>query len=355
MEISPHLSSRIAPFRAKGTAAKANLPMQSLPAVSNDGYEGSVSTLASVKLPKLEEPRPEDLKRGYLWQAIPLPSPVDGILGAVLSFGPIPRMMGLEPAPKAKPEPNPLPFSWNDASPTRFGEEARHLESLLRDPAAKEVGKRRIKGGSNANYLVTLSNGASAVWTPKASEKSAKSMRANIPEGSQAKREEAAYVVDRNLGHLARVPPAVSSGMEGRPGSLKLLVSQAQDAADTGAELPFSPQDYRRIALFDHVVGNLDRHKGNFLLDAEKRPIPIDHGLAFPVKNGEQGYDNFHFDSTFQLNAEEKSLLGDFVARREQVTKDLEGLLEPEAIEAMYQRTERMLEIGWISHEWRTR
>ena len=198
-----------------------------------DGYRGTTTQeTARVILPPTIEPRPEDLTRGYLWRAVPLPGPIDSILGAVVGFGPMPKWLGLEPVPRQKPDPQPLEFQWNQASDSDFSRGARHLESLLRDPEAKEVGKRALKGGSNDNFLVTLSNGASAVWTPTSGEKAGEKPRPNIPRGTQARREEAAFLVDRRLGHLARVPPAVSSGLEGRPGALKLLVSQGADAKE---------------------------------------------------------------------------------------------------------------------------
>ena len=162
--------------------------------------------------------------------------------------------------------------------------------------------------------------------------------------------------MDKRLGHLARVPPAVSSGLEGRPGALKLLVSQGLDGKESGQEnLPAktAPEDYRRIALFDHVVGNLDRHSGNFLVDNDHRPVPIDHGLAFPLKNGEQGTHNFKFDASFQLNNEEKATLRKFSAESESIREELSELLEPKALDAMFARVDRMLELGWVSHEWR--
>lgn len=324
---------------------------------ASDGYAGStIQESAKVVLPPTIEPDPQALTRGYLWRAVPLPGPLDTILGAVVSFGPMPKWLGLEPVPRGKPEPQALPFEWNKASQTDFSRHAQKLEDQLRDPQAKEVGKRALKGGSNDNFLVTLSNGASAVWTPTAGEKSGDNPRPNIPRGTQAKREEAAYLVDKRLGHLARVPPAVSSGLEGRPGALKLLVSQGLDGKESSEEnLPqeTSPEDYRRIALFDHVVGNLDRHSGNFLVDSEKRPIPIDHGLAFPLKNGEQGRHNFKFDKLFQLNPEEKTLLQKFSSQQESIRNELSGLLEPKALDAMFCRVDRMLELGWVSHEWR--
>ncbi len=341
-------------------SAKKPLPAQSVPepnTIATDGYSGSaLRESAKVVLPPTVEPDAKDLTRGYLWRAVPLPGPIDTILGAVVSLGPMPKWLGLEPAPRGKPEPQPLEFQWNQASQGDFAQQAQGLEDKLRDPRATETGKRALKGGSNDNFLITLSNGVSAIWTPTAGEKSGEKPRPNIPRGTQAKREEAAYLVDKRLGHLARVPPAVSSGLEGRPGALKLLVSQGLDGKESRQEnLPgrTAPEDYRRIALFDHVVGNLDRHSGNYLVDAEERPIPIDHGLAFPVKNGEQGTHNFKFDASFQLNDDEKATLRKFSAESEAISEELSGLLEPKALEAMFARVDRMLELGWISHEWR--
>jgi Phosphatidylinositol 3- and 4-kinase len=339
--------------RVASTELKPSAEATSQASVASEAYVGGVEAIETIRLPRLVEPAPEDLKRGYLWNAVPLPGPIDAIVGAVVGFGPIPEWLGLEPVPKGIPNPQPLGFSWNQAGDQAFGQQARRLEGLLRDPEATEVGKRPVKGGSNANYLVTLSNGVSAMWTPSAQEKSPKDSRPNIPAGTQAKREEAAYLVDRHLGHLGRVPPAVSSGLEGRSGSLKFLVTQGTDQKD--GQIPeFSTKDYRRMALFDHVIGNLDRHTGNFLVDQNERPIPIDHGLAFPTKNESQGFSNFHFGATFQFDDKEKATLKKFVADRAKVTEDLKGLLEPEAIEAMYQRVDTMLQTGWVSHQWRS-
>ena len=84
----------------------------------------------------------------------------------------MPKWLGLEPAPKGRPEPQPLEFQWNQASRHDFAQQAQGLENKLRDPQATEVGKRALKGGSNDNFLITLSNGVSAIWTPTAGEKS---------------------------------------------------------------------------------------------------------------------------------------------------------------------------------------
>lgn len=352
MEISSFTSSsRVETLRRSAPQSSPPIAVQ---APLGDIFEVSPTVSAGpVKLPKLYDLKPVDLKRGYLWQAVSLPGPIDAVLGALLNIGSIAEWMGLEPAPKAKPEPQALPFSWNQADQQTFAERMGELEEKMRDPQATEVGKQRIRGGTNANYLVTLSNGVSVIWTPRAGEQEAGVLREQIPKGSQSKREEAAYLVDRRLGHLARVPVAVSGTLEGREGSLKLLVSQAQDAKQQDQTESIAPADYRRLALFDHVVGNLDRHSGNFLLDDQGRPIPIDHGLSFPVKNGDQGFSNFHFSATFPLNETEKTRLKEFLCQKESVETELQGLLEKEAVGAMFERVERMLELGWVTQEWR--
>lgn len=42
-----------------------------------------------------------------------------------------------------------------------------------------------------------------------------------------------------------------------------------------------SVEDRGRLAVFDTIIGNLDRHTGNYMMDGDKI-ISIDHGYAFP-------------------------------------------------------------------------
>jgi hypothetical protein len=178
------------------------------------------------------------------------------------------------------------------------------------------------------------------------------------PDQDEGKVEAAAYLVDRALGHLARVPPASLSGLSGREGTLCLYLPQTTPAKDLGErDLLYSllkPEDTRRITLFDHVIGNLDRHGGNWLIDPKGRPIPIDHGLAFPLANKDQGFHNFDFSESFDLNFEEKARLQQFSQQRPEIEKQLQGLIPPQAVAAMFERVERMLESGRICQEWRS-
>ncbi|MCA9794885.1 MAG: hypothetical protein KC910_23920 [Candidatus Eremiobacteraeota bacterium] len=339
---------RIQPISAASLRAPLTTAAGREPAQPQDGYAGTVA-VTQVQLPPLEQTTPQQLQRGYLWQAIPLPGPVDKLLGAVLGFGPVPGWMGLEPAPQAPPQVQPLGFSWTGCSASQFADRAEQLRAALQN--GREAGKARIRAGSNANYLVSLDNGVAAVFTPSKGERPPGPARPNLEAGRLAQREEAAYLVDRRLGHLARVPPVVAGGLDGRPGALKLFVPRVPPEDPDHALTRMNPSDYRRLALFDHIIGNLDRHSRNWLVD-EGRPIAIDHGLAFPLKNGPQGPMNFAFDKVFRINAEERKLLTDFVAARGEVEQELSKLLAAPAIDAMFERVAAILSSGEVNHQW---
>jgi hypothetical protein len=82
--------------------------------------------------------------------------------------------------------------------------------------------------------------------------------------------------------------------------------------------------------------------------------VPIDHGLAFPTRNQSQGSSlNYLFDKEIRLNQAETRMLSSFAANREQIARDLSEHLEPEAIEAMFQRVEVMLKKGRTDNGWR--
>lgn len=338
-------------IRSLGPVAPPSAP--SRPAASP-----AAAAPAEAPLPEdrctLQARPPTRLKPDYLWEGTPLPGPLNVVLRFAVNTLGLGRRMGLEPAPARDPEPKPLAFAWN-ATPD-FPTHARALEAQLKH--GQEVGKKRLGGGRNGSFLVELSTGPCGVWKPRAYELKEKS-RTQLPkDANQALRDVAAYQVDAFLGHMVRVPPAVASGLEGREGALSLFVPGCADGRDLG-EKPvvlgaLSEQDYRRLALFDHVIGNLDRHGGNWLVDREGHPVPIDHGLSFPLQNRDQGFHHFDFDRSFALNDEEKARLNSFLLRRGEIRDALGPLLEKEAIEAMFERVEHLLTEGRTSSWWRT-
>lgn len=232
------------------------------------------------------------------------------------------------------------------------------LEQALSDPSAqlKEDSFKRLDGSRGATVR-TASNGASILWKTR---ESGRSLRDAVPRYGQNSREVAAYLVDKRLGHFARVPPSVSREFEGEKGVATLIVDQAVPgkADDATGWLMARPQveGYRKVAIFDNIIGNLDRHQDNYLMTEQGRVVPIDHGLAFPVKNGQHhSKPNFAFDKTVVLNDGEKKMLCGFLAQRKQVSEELSEHLEPEAITAMFERVEKMIATGQTCSDWRSR
>lgn len=272
---------------------------------------------------------------------------VAGWLAAVLSHVPF---LGIESPDRGEPALRPLGFSWREAPD--FPERMQACERLLEDPAATVVAKRQLCG-SNGVFVVTLSNGVTGIWKPDAMETRDR-VRPQVPPGRQSERERAAYLVDRRLGHLARVPPCVQRKLEGKPGVLTLLVPETRSARkwpDRQALLASLPSaDRRAVALFDHVVGNLDRHGGNWLLDPQGRVVPIDHGLCFPIASGRQGTTvNFDFSEPVRLTLEERCRLQGLLSH----CGELEPLLGGPAVQAMRDRVSAILQTGATSDAWR--
>lgn len=297
-------------------------------------------------------PAPRAHPRGYMWEGAPIGGIVGSVLTAVVGFGPMPRWLRLEPPPTRDPQVRALGFAWNQVSDSDFASHCQRLEKALEQ--GSEAGKKVLGGGGNSSYLVELDTGPAAVWKPAARQKKGKH-RDHLPEGNEGLREAAAYRVDKWLGHLARVPVASSTGLAGREGTLSLLVpgTPARDLGDREELLArLRPDDYRRIALFDYVIGNLDRHGGNWLVDGNLRPIPIDHGLAFPTRNAPQSTLNLDFRQPLTLNASERERLSRFAEQESEIRSQLATLLEPEALDAMFERVQRALQRGSIDTFW---
>lgn len=96
--------------------------------------------------------------------------------------------------------------------------------------------------------------------------------------------EMAAYRLDRLLG-IGRVPPSVQRTIEGRPGTLQLWIENAvtekarrsRGMATTEA----MERAWQQMLLFDNLIFNDDRNRGNVVYDAAGRLWMIDHTRAF--------------------------------------------------------------------------
>ena len=150
-------------------------------------------------------------------------------------------------------------------------------------PQALATGELEMLGlmpnSSNYTFLARATcqgePGVLAIYKPRRGE----TPLWDFPDGTLCAREVAAYVVARALG-WPNVPPTVlRDGPEG-PGSVQLFVEF--DPGHHYFTLERDRQDeFRRIALFDHVVNNADRKGGHCLLGRDDRVWVIDHGVCF--------------------------------------------------------------------------
>lgn len=212
-------------------------------------------------------------------------------------------------------------------SPAAFSE----LERLLQRPELRIRSVRRLTRASRV-FLVETRDRLQLVW--KAGE-------------VQAAREEAAYRLDRRLTHVGLVPPVVSRELNGTRGALRFFLGQARPAyLDPRSSYVLQTperENYYRLALLDCLLGNRDRHAGNWLLTPAGVVIPIDHGMTFPRRNGPQRFAAYDFHLPVTLRAEQRDRLETMVSDWESVRAELLGLVGEEAVNALWERVQGVL------------
>ena len=111
------------------------------------------------------------------------------------------------------------------------------------------------------------------------------------------------------------------------------------------------PEDARRMALFDAMIANTDRHWGNAKEGDDGQIYPIDHGGAFGNYPHWQHENHMHFNNT-PLSEEETKMLQDLrkpatIGRDEDLYDDLrETGLSHEAAQRVLNRIDQMLDSG---------
>lgn len=187
-----------------------------------------------------------------------------------------------------------------------FIEEKRHvLEAYavrVRKGQNKAFGQQIVdvlydahEAGVNDSIVLELKDGRKILFKPIEGEMSG--IRFSIPAGTYAEREVAGKHVVDALGWNHLVPETEIITVAGKKGAAVLWIDDAVGLANMSS----NPQGFIAASnrehtvqsiLFDWVIGNTDRHQGNYMslpdFDVNKRRIGlIDHGLAFPDKPGD--------------------------------------------------------------------
>jgi len=294
---------------------------------------------------------------------------VDQVLGLASSAAPAKATRAPVPSPPAGAIASLNAYVHSFQTGVRASEEMAALEAALSDPAVTIVHRTVIKGGVNAVELVQLSNGLNAIWKPSSGE-SSKGLRELVEPMFQARRERAAYLIDKHMGHHAGAPPTAYRALDGRVGCLQLYVP-GKSATELGLEKlgkyrerisilneHVTAEAKRPIALFDQVIGNLDRHGGNFLVvptGSSNALVPIDHGICLPLVNWRQ-------DSSSVLEEEHRLAPADLAAldaliatRGELVAELLELKIDPRAILALFERVGELAYRKETADDWSNR
>lgn len=104
----------------------------------------------------------------------------------------------------------------------------------------------------------------------------------DFPEGRLCQREFATYLLSEVLGWPYIPPTVLRKGGPHGQGTVQLFIESDYDIHYFKLrDDPQFTEDFRQIALFDHIVNNADRKGGHCLLDTTGQIWAIDHGLTF--------------------------------------------------------------------------
>lgn len=171
------------------------------------------------------------------------------------------------------------------------GLEAKLIQDLQ---AGKVSGQTTPVGlGVNGAQFVKLDNGLEGIWKPAV----VRDGNQMVSHNNGVQYEVAAYVIDQKLG-LNAVPVTIEKKLNGQDGSLQLRVENVQALEGTEAV-----SSSKRLALFDDLISNRDRHQDNMLL-TENRIVAIDHGFAFREYNRDPSFKELKSQKSFHGQVE---------------------------------------------------
>jgi hypothetical protein len=220
-----------------------------------------------------------------------------------------------------------------------------------RERVLLEEGELRVVGllprASNYTFLAEVTDGTRtvpAVYKPRDGEQPLW----DFPDGTLCNREVAASVLAEALGWPSVPPTVLRHGPHGE-GSVQLFVDADADEHYFTLRERF-PDEFRRVAAFDVVVGNGDRKAGHCLLTADGTVWVVDHGLCFAARPWLRTV-IWDFAGEYlpgEVGADLGRVAGEL--RSGTLRDRLEGLLAVEEVEATVQRAEALIRGGMFPH-----
>lgn len=158
----------------------------------------------------------------------------------------------------------------------------------------------KLGGGVNKTSVVTLQDGTKGVYKPESGEEYGyketngqwRPLREAITDRYYA-REAAVSDIAHLLGMDDLVPLTVVRQDNGENASFQCFAPDCQVATSLLDKDRYDGEEDRaRAAALDYLVGNTDRHAGNWLINKQGKMVLIDHGLSFPDNHegGSQAY-----------------------------------------------------------------
>jgi hypothetical protein len=246
----------------------------------------------------------------------------------------------------AKPKPAPEPDK-SKVVPPPVSDRTEHLMNAV--PTAEKI---KQAGNINETRFVTFADGSKGVFKPDntpsphgVGENMTPYRQGSITPGNSVGREVAASQVAHLVGMDDMLPTTVerrfgSEGpvaLQGRRGSLQDFASNSVPAEERGVSPPKpfdGAEDFARAAIFDHVIGNTDRHPGNWMLQdphgANKIKL-IDHGLSFPDHDhvvavrgfmeaaGKDRDNQYHLGAVPTMTRSPSSYIGEYVRNKDAI------------------------------------
>ncbi|HUP47055.1 MAG TPA: hypothetical protein VM779_16230 [Thermoanaerobaculia bacterium] len=186
---------------------------------------------------------------------------------------------------------NDLPhFTWIGANDTPLPfQNVDEIAAFLRAAKVVRMERKRLPGITKPRKVLLDKNGVRAWAVFRSLHREEENAKWETGEFTEFLRDSylsdiAAYELSRIL-DVDSIPPTVLWKMGRRSGSLQIWVENATlGYRDYEVRKPPDPErwqrELQRMKVFDALIGNLDRHPGNMLVDSNERVWWIDHTRA---------------------------------------------------------------------------